>query len=298
MVFLIMLKVKQLEIMNKQELLKTYPELVKKHNIIPFSSLHNELRSDLDKTGVYLIYHTCKPGIYYIGSAATHVAATYKDKGFLQRWRNHFSTIKRGIHFNAYLQRVVSKYGLEGLRFKILEKCEPNACINTELKWLTFYVKNYSVYNMQQVHPTRLNCKLSDETKYKIGNKRNKKKVYQFDLNGNLIKTYDCFYHTLLDFPKGQGCIWSALTCKRATAYKFIWSYSSKFIHKNFNRSKPVTQMDLTGNIIGNFLSAKIAYDKTGVPKSDISKCCCGIRLTAGGFTWKFKKLNSNGSNT
>lgn len=53
----------------------------------------------------------------------------------------------------------------------------------------------------------------------------------------------------------------------------------------------PVLQIDLVSNkVIAEFKSQKVAYDKTGVQKQNISKVCRGIRKHAGGYFWKYKE--------
>jgi hypothetical protein len=52
--------------------------------------------------------------------------------------------------------------------------------------------------------------------------------------------------------------------------------------------AKAVIQMDLTGNPIKVFGSAKEAYAETKVCWPNIAKCCKGKRPTAGGFKWKY----------
>lgn len=61
-------------------------------------------------------------------------------------------------------------------------------------------------------------------------------------------------------------------------------------IHKkDIDRSKPVIQMDSTGQFIKIWPSARAA-DKA-IPTAtyqNIYKCCRGLRKTAGGYMWKY----------
>lgn len=52
--------------------------------------------------------------------------------------------------------------------------------------------------------------------------------------------------------------------------------------------AKAIIQMDLNGNTIKEFGSAKDAYAETKVCWPNIAKCCKGKRPTAGGFKWKY----------
>lgn len=58
---------------------------------------------------------------------------------------------------------------------------------------------------------------------------------------------------------------------------------------KEHNRSKIVLQIK-DGCIIAKFYGTYEASRKTGINKSNISSCCCGIVKSAGGYQWKYKK--------
>jgi len=251
-----------------------------------FTNLHSEKREDLNETGVYIIYHLSKENWFYIGSASKTNKKKYNDIGFLQRWRNHFSTLKRNIHFNPILQNTINKYGIDGLRFKIIEICEPKDCITIENKWLQYYIKNCNVYNINKIHPTKLGYITSEETKKKISQSRNKKKVYQFDFNGNLIKVWECFYHVLQQYPTGKSSIWRCLNNLQQTSCNYIWSYNNKFDYKPFNKSKKVYQFSMKGEFIKEWKSASEAGRELKI--YGISLCCLGKRIFAGGFLWSF----------
>lgn len=53
------------------------------------------------------------------------------------------------------------------------------------------------------------------------------------------------------------------------------------------NKSKAVTQLDLSGNVIEVFQSQNDAVRKTGTHQAAISKCIKRKYKTAGGFIWK-----------
>jgi len=53
--------------------------------------------------------------------------------------------------------------------------------------------------------------------------------------------------------------------------------------------SKPVLQFSLSGELMAEYTSLTNAEISTGINNGHISKCCKGIRKTAGGFIWKYK---------
>ncbi len=55
------------------------------------------------------------------------------------------------------------------------------------------------------------------------------------------------------------------------------------------NPQKPVIQYDLLGNKINEFHSIKEAERQTGIPNTNISKCCRDIFKQTGAFKWSYK---------
>ena len=56
----------------------------------------------------------------------------------------------------------------------------------------------------------------------------------------------------------------------------------------NKYRSKSVVQMTMDGCVIAVYPSTRQAERDTCVSQSHISKCCLGIKQTAGGFIWRY----------
>ncbi len=62
-----------------------------------------------------------------------------------------------------------------------------------------------------------------------------------------------------------------------------------KDTYKDLDQSKPIIQYTIDGKFISEYKSATEAERQTGINKSNISKCCLGKRIKAGGFIWKYK---------
>jgi|WetSurMetagenome_2_1015567.scaffolds.fasta_scaffold48891_7 hypothetical protein len=56
-------------------------------------------------------------------------------------------------------------------------------------------------------------------------------------------------------------------------------------------QSKPVVQLDKTGNVLNRFANAREAQVKTGASYKHISSCCLGKRISTGGYCWKFDNV-------
>lgn len=60
-------------------------------------------------------------------------------------------------------------------------------------------------------------------------------------------------------------------------------------VQNNLKRNKEIIQYDINGNFIDEFISAKLGYEKTGINRCEISRCCNNKQKLGGGYIWKFK---------
>jgi predicted GIY-YIG superfamily endonuclease len=116
------------------------------------------------------------------------------------------------------------------------------------------------------------------------------KTVYQFDLAGNLIASFDGLkeIQSMLGHDKrriSNACLTAAVWKAR------YWSYSQNDTFKpaTDNRKKQVTQFTLDGAIIAKYSSVSEASRITGLSKTCISRCCRGERKSSSGFLWKYQ---------
>lgn len=253
---------------------------------------HKEERLNLNKTGVYCITHNSKPDFIYIGSASSQNKIKYNEIGFLQRWRVHVMDLKNKKHCNVILQNTVNKYGIGGISFKIIKFCNPENCIEEENIQMQNFKKDFNLYNINTAHPTRLNSKLSDITKQKIREKqlKNKKAINQYDLNNNLIKTWDCIHSISKEMSTSH--LYRCLKDESKTYKNSRWSYGTlktKYKFSNTNNNKIVCKYNLDGEFLEEYDNCKIAGKETKISSVAIFKCCSGIFNTAKGFKWKYK---------
>lgn len=67
------------------------------------------------------------------------------------------------------------------------------------------------------------------------------------------------------------------------------YSYNLTYAYYNGERKlKPVNQYSLYGSLISTYLTAKEAFEKTGVSRSGICNCCKGKIKTAGNYIWRY----------
>lgn len=125
-------------------------------------------------------------------------------------------------------------------------------------------------------------------------------KVSQYDLDGNLIHTYDSFIELeKLGFKHPNIC----KVCKkqRKTAYGYQWRYAddekpNKLINYKSSIPKPVIQKTLNGMFVNRYENAKEACKAMGnfTNGSPILRVCNGERRTAYGYLWEFADQGVN----
>lgn len=128
------------------------------------------------------------------------------------------------------------------------------------------------------------------------GNEIQKKTVYQFDLNGNFIKSYKSARDAAMAVsPDNQDTIRASIkNCCLGTSYSscgFFWSYYKEFIKKedyqnNINRRKnKIAQYTLSGKFIRYYDNIIEARNTTGLRNlySSIRGEC-----SIGGFQWRY----------
>jgi len=107
-------------------------------------------------------------GIYRIRNISNNHSYIGQSYDLNKRKTSHFSTLKKNIHFNAYLQNAFNKYGENNFVFEILLICEK------EKEILTYYEQWYidilhPEYNIRPICAnSNLGVKYSEESKKKM----------------------------------------------------------------------------------------------------------------------------------
>lgn len=146
------------------------------------------------------------------------------------------------------------------------------------------------------VTPTLLKSKQCYNTTIGGGNDIQKKTVYQFDLNGNFIRSYKSARDAAMTVaPNNQDTIRASIkNCCLGTSYSscgFFWSYYKEFIKKedyqnNINRRKnKIAQYTLSGKFLRYYDNITEARNATGLKNlySSIRGEC-----SIGGFQWRY----------
>lgn len=178
-----------------------------------------------------------------------------------------------------------------------------------------FPVVNHKDENTQNNEMNNLEwCTVSYNNSYNDIAKRrsnSKKKVYQYDSNFELIKTYNSSHDASREMNVSNGImsqccredVYEKSKGKRnLTIYGFVFSYreldafevqerffQSKYAHIHCT-GRLVGQYELDGTLIKTYESTNKAGKSLGISASNISACCRGKFKQSHGFRWEYMK--------
>jgi group I intron endonuclease len=253
------------------------------------------LLEHLTKRGVYKITHVQKPELFYIGSASSYNNKKIQ-KGFYIRFYHHLKDLRNNKHNSKYLQNVVNKYGIEGIRFEILEIIE-----STDRK-LILEREQYYLDTLKPVYnsSTTARCPtvpFTEERKKAISARfkgiklpeivyeQLRVKVYQFSKAGVLIKLHDSIEEASKLTNTDRGSISNAASGKRSSAGGYLWSFTGEVTLKV---KEVLQQFDLDGNLVKTFDTVEQAMRDLKInSRNSIKSAYTGKQYQAYGFQWR-----------
>jgi group I intron endonuclease len=208
----------------------------------------------------------------------------YTKQILRNRFYGHCSESK-----NTYISKSIRKYGRENFDVELIMECDNKEDAAFMEKFLIFRyktnVKKFPIGNGMNLSDGGESIGYDPSTE--VLNK-SKKKVYQFDLDGNFINEYESIKSASKVFKTraiGGCCRKEFNTCKG-----FIFQFNKIFEPRNLENpnNKKVYQFDLNGNLIAEFKSAKDACEF--INTDGVTKCCKRKILTCGGFIFQYDK--------
>lgn len=204
-------------------------------------------------SGIYIISNLIDDRVY-VGSAVS----------LAHRKGTHFFQLKNNKHCNSHLQNFVNKYGLDKLRFNVIELCDISDLIKREQFWFSKFEYKF---NIALFAGSTLGRVYSEDTKRKISNSLKKA--------------------GLKGIPKSEE---TKLAMRKPKSKEHILKI------KNAQKAviKKVYQYDLEMNFIKEFESISESAIKTGFNRQQISACCNNKQNTVKGFIFCFNKITIN----
>jgi len=219
----------------------------------------NKRRKKMIEGIIYKVTNTIN-GQVYIGATTQNLQ---------ERIRDHIN--KSNKDYNHKFQKAILEYGKDNF---IWEEIDSASCLNDLALKETHYIEKF------------------DSFKNGYNSNRGggfKKIIYQFNLTGELISTFQTLAEASKTNEISRDSISHACLGDRCTSNGFVWNYTTTFRLKEDAKMQKVEQFSLSNELINTFDSITEAYKITGINKTSIAKCCRGERNKAGGFIWKTK---------
>jgi group I intron endonuclease len=244
-----------------------------------------------------------------------------KTNNLVRRFSAHLKRSKTNKYHSARWINSLLNKDLKPI-LEIIEVCDETNWEEREIFWIDYYRERYDLTNIldgggNSATYGRLGKPWSDEQrinnrKARLGvpvnhteegkknrangirkyHNENKKKVFQYSLDGEYIKEWG----SAVEAGEELNIIHSNITktCKglRKQAGGFIWSFElkkqSKY-EKKKQKTKYILQIDVNSNIINEFESISKASLITNISRTAIINCLSGKTKSSGGFKWEYK---------
>ena len=202
-------------------------------------------------------------------------------KGYLrvQLWKNN-----KGIRYLVH--RLVAQAFLDNPdNLPCINHRDENPSNNNvdNIEWCTHkYNINYGTCIQRRVNKTR-----------GVNNIKNSKTVYQYSLDGELVKEWQSAAEIERQLGFASSSINVCCLGKKKTSHGYIWSYTlldkelcyKKLVHK---LSKKVYQYTIDNEFIKEWQSTQEIQRELNYPSPNISACCMGKYKQSHGYIWRY----------
>jgi group I intron endonuclease len=254
------------------------------------------LLDNLTKVGIYKIIHLAKPIVFYIGSASSTFNGKKCQKGFYRRFLEHLRALEHKKHDSKYLQNVVNKYGIEGIRFEIVEivdSTDRNFILEREQYYLDTLNPAYNSSTTARC-PTvpytverkaalsiRMKGKKLPDSVYDVI----KVPIYQFDKQGKFLSKYNSIQEASDRTSIDRASISNSASGKRKSAGGFLWSFDSSI---TITEKEVIQQFDLNGNLINTYTTLEEVLKMLNITsRTALKNACNGNQYQAYGYQWR-----------
>jgi len=169
-------------------------------------------------------------GIYAIKNNVTNKIYIGKTTDFEIRKKEHIRKLKAKRHHNRHLQSSFNKNGIDSFVFDIIEKCDLGHLDEKEKYWIEFYktTNDNNGYNIMSGGQGGKGTKEVIE-KQRKSQEKNKKKVYAFNLNGELCLSWDSIKECSKDLLVNPCDIRRTITKQQYSCRGYILQSNSTF---------------------------------------------------------------------
>lgn len=192
-------------------------------------------------------------GIYKITNIRNNKFYIGSSFNIDKRIKDHFHLLKNNKHHSKHLQRAYNKHGKDNFKFEIIEECRIEELFEKEQYYLDnlLYAQDF----------------ISD-----INNK-----FVELGYNINPIA----------NSPRGVT-LSDETKLNISIAHKGKIKTKEHLMNYRIGKSKRVSQYDLEGNLVREWLGASFAAEELKLKPQSILRVCNGYRNKYHGFIWKY----------
>lgn len=151
-------------------------------------------------------------GIYKITHVSTGRCYVGQTVNIPIRWTHHRGALKAGTHWSRYLQHVYNKYGVDSLRFEVLEECSIDVLTDREHFW---FEQLHPVFNTAVPtgstwgyrHTAATKRKMSDAQRRRFANPAEREAQRQRRLGKPLSDEHRLRIKCAAARRRGDGCV-------------------------------------------------------------------------------------------
>jgi len=230
---------------------------------------------------------------YYLVSDTGKVFSTRSNRLLTIGHRGDYCYVEFNIDGKAekhYLHRLVAEAFIPNPNgYEIINHKDENPANNRadNLEWCTYkYNSNYGTCQERKVR----NRKPKKTEEYVQS-----KKIYQFDLEGNLVAEYGSVAEAGRSIGKHPSCIMKVVNGIMKKYVGYYWNTEPVFDYnpeyKRVFKKGALLQLDMDGNIIKRYTDAR-ELEQDGYSQIQINRVCRGERKTYKGYAWKHEGDN------
>ena len=206
----------------------------------------------------------------------------FKGNGIERVYKYLIGNEARGERHNQHLRRSIKKFGFD--TFEVVEVFDTAETFEELNEKETYYINLFDSYK-NGYNQSYGGDSISGYHRPSGKDCPNSKRVCQIDLDGNLIKIWDCATDASNDLNIDQSSISMVCKGKRKTAGNFVWVHEKDYNpNENYSRipqikdrgsgTKPVLWLDDEGNILQEFYSVNNVSNTLDICPQSVSNTC------------------------
>lgn len=250
---------------------------------------------------VYIYLNQSKFGFWVYNEHVFNYQPFYVGKGRNKRDIQHLCPcmLNKKTLKNSIIKSIISKTGEIPIHYRIYTGLTNQEAIDIEID----FIKHFGRMDIgtgilaNGTDGGDGNNNLSEESKNRIG-VLNSKKVYQYSLDGELIKVWDSVISTEIEFFNSSNI--STSIKRNGTCYGYIWSYTelpkfkSRVKYQMPIKYTNIAQIDKRTNEILKVFDSALDIEKhlklRSGARNKIYDCINNKLKTAYGYKWKIKE--------